>query len=243
VVGAVIVLAQGELYAALHRRGYQPATALGLVFGGLISAAAYLRGEPGALSMFAIGTIFTFLWYMATPSKARQNTVLNISMTILPLAYVAFLASFVLSTLALTGGRTLTLAVIGLAVGNDIAAYAIGSLWGDRALAPSISPRKSWEGAIGSTLVTIVASLLILPSLDVFKALSGGSEFGTAFGLGIVIAVFAPLGDLAESLMKRDLGLKDMGSLIPGHGGVLDRVDSILFAAPAAFYFFRLFLS
>ncbi|MFN2544317.1 MAG: phosphatidate cytidylyltransferase [Actinomycetota bacterium] len=243
VAGAVIVLAQGELYAALHRKGYQPATALGLVFGGLISAAAYLRGESGALAMFALGCLFTFFWFMATPSKARHNTVANVAMTLLPLGYVALLASFLLTLLG-AGGRSFTLAVIGLAVGNDIAAYAAGSLWGQRALAPSISPRKSWEGATIATLLTIIAAILILPSLDTWKLPLGtdASGFPQALGLGIVIAIFAPLGDLAESMLKRDLGIKDMGSLIPGHGGVLDRVDSILFAAPAAFYFLRLFL-
>src|SRR5439155_15750200 len=129
--GGVIVLAQGELYAALHRKGYQPATAVGLVFAGMISAAAYLRGEQGALAMLALGVLTTFLWFMATPAKARQNTVLNIALTVLPLAYVGFLASFVLTILALPlGGRALVLAVIGLTVGYDIVAYGAGSLFG-----------------------------------------------------------------------------------------------------------------
>src|SRR5207253_705712 len=215
--------------------------AVGLVFGGMISAAAYLRGESGALAMFALAAVATFLWFMAIPGKARQNTLVNIAMTLLPLTYIAFLAGYVLIILAMPGGRTLTLSVIGLAVGYDIAAYAIGSLWGNRALAPSISPRKSWEGAIGATLILLLVSVGILAGLAPFKA--GGSGVGRAIGLALVISVFAPLGDLAESLLKRDLGLKDMGSLIPGHGGVLDRIDSILFAAPAAFYFFRLVLS
>jgi phosphatidate cytidylyltransferase len=161
-------------------------------------------------------------------------------MTLVPLAWIALLGGYVLVILAMSGGRSLMLSVIGLAVGNDIAAYAIGSLWGSRPLAPSISPRKSWEGAIGATLVTILAALLILPSLDTFGT---GGEWGRAIGLAIIISVFAPLGDLAESMVKRDFGVKDMGSLIPGHGGLLDRIDSIIFAAPAAFYFFRLVFS
>src|SRR5207244_5838254 len=111
VAGAVIVLAQGELYAALHRRGYQPATALGLVFGGLISAAAYLRGEQGAMAMFGLGAVLTFVWFMAVPPKARHNIVVNIAMTLLPLAYVAFLAGYVLIVLRFSGGRTLMLSV------------------------------------------------------------------------------------------------------------------------------------
>ena len=243
VAGAVIVLAQGELYAALHRKGYQPATAVGLVFAGMISAAAYLRGDAGAVAMFALGVVTTFLWFMATPAKARQNVVINVALTILPLAYVGFLASFVPATLALGGGRTLVLAVIGLTVGYDIAAYGFGSLFGSRALAPTISPRKSVEGAVSATLLIVVASVLILPGLNVWKDMASGTGWVQAIGLAVVIAIFAPLGDLAESLLKRDLEIKDMGSILPGHGGLLDRVDSILLAAPAAYYFFRLFLS
>jgi phosphatidate cytidylyltransferase len=237
VASIVIVLAQGEIYAALHRRGYQPATALGLVFGGLICAAAYLKGQQGAFAMFALGIVFTFLWFMSLPARNRQNTVVNVAMTLLPMAYVPLLASYVLMTLALPiGGRQLMLAVLGLTFGYDILAFFFGSLWGQRALAPNISPRKSWEGVIGATLSLVAISLGIVASLDAIDSPS------KAVGLALVIAVFAPLGDLAESLLKRDMGLKDIGSILPGHGGILDRIDSVLLAAPAAFYFFRLVL-
>jgi phosphatidate cytidylyltransferase len=237
VASIVIVLAQGELYAALHRRGLQPATALGLVFGGLICAAAYLKGEQGAFAMFALGIVFTFLWFMSLPARNRQNTVVNVAMTLLPMAYVPLLASYVLMTLAFpVGGRQLMLAVLGLTFGYDILAFFFGSLWGQRALAPNISPRKSWEGVIGATLSLVAISLGIVASLDAIDSPS------KAVGLALVIAVFAPLGDLAESLLKRDMGLKDIGSILPGHGGILDRIDSVLLAAPAAFYFFRLVL-
>jgi phosphatidate cytidylyltransferase len=237
VASIVIVLAQGELYAALHRRGHQPATALGLVFGGLICAAAYLKGQQGAFAMFALGIVFTFLWFMSLPARTRVNSVVNIAMTLLPMAYVPLLASYVLMTLAFpAGGRQLMLAVLGLTFGYDILAFFFGSLWGQRALAPNISPRKSWEGVIGATLSLVAISLGIVASLDAIDSPS------KAVGLALVIAVFAPLGDLAESLLKRDMGLKDIGSILPGHGGILDRIDSVLLAAPAAFYFFRLVL-
>jgi phosphatidate cytidylyltransferase len=130
-------------------------------------------------------------------------------------------------------GRNLLLTVLGLTVLYDVCAYAIGSLWGNRPLAPTISPKKSWEGAVGATFVLLLVALAIVPSVEPFTA-------ARAVGLALVIAVTATLGDLVESALKRDLGLKDMGSLLPGHGGVLDRVDSILFAAPAAWYFLRL---
>jgi phosphatidate cytidylyltransferase len=126
--------------------------------------------------------------------------------------------------------------VIGLTILYDICAYAIGSLWGNRPLAPTVSPQKSWEGAIGATLVLLLVALAIVPTIDPFDP-------PKAIGLALVISIAAPLGDLVESAMKRDLGVKDMSTLLPGHGGILDRVDAILFAAPAAYYFLRLAFS
>jgi phosphatidate cytidylyltransferase len=232
----VVLLAQLELYTALRRRHFQPAVPLGLVFGALTMAAGYLKGEGAMLAMAPLAIVFTFLWYMAVPAGQRRNLLINVGLTLFPYFYVPFLAGYVMVTLALPGGRVLMLSVLALAVGYDIAAFAIGSLWGSRPLAPSISPRKSWEGAIGATLVLLLFSVAVLAALDPI------STVGNAVGLAIVAAVLAPLGDLGESMLKRDLGVKDIGTIMPGHGGALDRIDSILFVAPAAFYFFRILL-
>jgi len=234
VVAAIVVaIAQVELYTAVRRRGYQPAVPVGLVFGILTIAAAYLKGEAAMLAMVALAVPFTFVWYMTLPPIRRRNALANIAMTLFPLVYVPFLAGFLLLTLAVS--KALMITVLALAVGYDVAAYAVGSLFGERPMAPSISPSKTWEGLIGATLILIIPALVFLPQMDVI-----GSTM-RAVGLAVVIAAFAPLGDLAESLMKRDLGIKDMGTILPGHGGVLDRIDSLLFAAPAAWYFFRIF--
>jgi phosphatidate cytidylyltransferase len=228
----VVLLAQLELYTALRRRGYQPAIPLGLVFGALTMAGAYLKGEGAMLAMAALAVVFTFLWYMAVPTSQRRNVLANVGMTLFPYFYVAFLAGYVVIILALS--KALVLSVLALAVGYDVAAFAIGSLWGSRPLAPSISPRKSWEGAIGATLVLLLVSVAVLASIDPISTVS------RAVGLAVVASVFAPIGDLSESLLKRDLGVKDIGTIMPGHGGALDRIDSILFVAPAAFYFIRI---
>jgi phosphatidate cytidylyltransferase len=144
------------------------------------------------------------------------------------------LVSFALILLAAPGvGTNIFLTVIGLTVLYDICAYAIGTLWGDRPLAPTISPRKSWEGAFGATFVLLFVGVAIVPMIQPFTA-------PQAVGLALVISLAAPLGDLVESAIKRDLGVKDMGTLLPGHGGVLDRIDAILFTAPVAYYFLRL---
>jgi CDP-diglyceride synthetase len=240
VVVAVIVvgLAQLELYSAVRRLRYHPAVPLGLAFGALTMVAGYLKGEGAMLAMVALSVPFTFLWYMALPPARRRGVLANVGLTLFPLLYVPFLAGFLL--LILAGSTALMLAVLGLTVGFDIVAYLFGSLlggswFGERGLAPAISPSKTWEGVIIAALIVILVSVAALANVD---PISSG---GRALGLALIIAVAAPLGDLAESLLKRDMGIKDMGSILPGHGGVLDRIDSVLFAAPLAFYFVRLF--
>jgi phosphatidate cytidylyltransferase len=234
VAGAVVLLGQAELYSTMQRKGHQPATALGLVIGGFTLAGAYLKGEAAMAFFMVLGVMLSFLWYMAAAPKAREGAIRNIASTMLGVLYVPFLAGFIMIILAQAqSGRALMLAVLGLTFIYDISAFLFGSFWGSRALAPTISPKKSWEGLFGATVVTFALSVAILPSIDPLT-------LGRAVGLALVVAVFAPLGDLAESALKRDLGVKDMGSLLPGHGGVLDRIDSLLFVAPAAFYFLRL---
>ncbi|HXF57879.1 MAG TPA: phosphatidate cytidylyltransferase [Actinomycetota bacterium] len=240
VAGAVALVGQAELYAALQRRGHQPATALGLVVGGLAMAAAYLRGEATLGFFLGLGLGLSFLWYMVAPPKARDGLVTNVALTIAGIVYVPVLGAFLLMVLARPEApRALTLTVLGLTFLYDAAAFAVGSLWGERPLAPTISPRKSWEGLVGATVVVFIVAVALVSQVEV-----GGVELGLAraLGLALLVSVFAPLGDLAESAIKRDLGIKDMGAILPGHGGILDRIDSVLFVAPAAYYFLKIFL-
>ncbi|MGZ8604501.1 MAG: phosphatidate cytidylyltransferase [Actinomycetota bacterium] len=236
--GAVVLFAQGEFYLALQKRHYQPATALGLVSGALVLGAAYYRGEAAMLSMVALGTFASFLWYMTVPAQHRKNVAANVALTVLGIAYIPMLAGYALAVLRLgDDGRGLALAIIGLTIAYDISAFGVGYFWGSRPLSPHVSPKKSWEGAIGATLVVVAVAVgAVANSVDILDTV------GRSVGLAVVVAIFAPLGDLAESLLKRDLGIKDMGSILPGHGGVLDRIDSVLFVAPAAFMFLRLIL-
>ena len=237
VAGLIVLLAQAELYATMQRRGYRPATALGLVVGAMLLAAAYLKGEQAMLLFVVMGTMLSFLWYMVEPAKAREGAVRNIGVTVLGIVYVPFLAGYALVLLSAPSGRVLVLSILGLTFLYDISAFAVGSFYGHRPLAPSISPKKSWEGLLGATVVTVAVGLALLPSVAPIDP-----SFARAAGMAVVIVIFAPLGDLAESLIKRDLRVKDMGTLLPGHGGVLDRIDSALFVVPAALYFLRLIL-
>ena len=235
--GIVVLFAQGEFYLAMQKRRYQPATALGLVSGALVLGAGYYRGENAMLAIMALSLFATFLWYMTVPPQHRANLVSNIAITVLGIAYIPLLAAYAIAVLNLPDGEGLALSIIGLTFVYDTAAFGVGYLWGSRPLAPNISPKKSWEGAIGATLVTMAVAVgVVSPLVELLDTV------GRSVGLAVVVALFAPLGDLAESLIKRDLGIKDMGGILPGHGGVMDRIDSVLFVAPAAFIYLRLIL-
>ncbi len=143
------------------------------------------------------------------------------------LAYVPLLGSFVLLMLRPDDGAMRVIAFVVCAVASDTGGYAVGALFGRHPMAPTISPKKSWEGFMGSLTACAVAGWL-----TVSYGLDG--PFWVGVLLGVVTAVGATVGDLSESLLKRDLGLKDMGALLPGHGGLMDRLDSLLFVAPLA---------
>ena len=233
-----VLLAQAELYAVMRTRGLQPATLLGLVCGGVMLGGAYLNGEGALLLGPALAVGLTVPWYMALEPASRRHIAANAGATIFGLMYVSFLGSFAMLLLRGPDGQGMFLVVLGLTVVYDVTAYAIGTMFGNRPLAPTISPHKSWEGVIGATLVVLLFGLALVPNIAPFSRPGVGA--GPAVGLALVIALVAPLGDLVESALKRDLGVKDMGSLLPGHGGMLDRIDAVLFVVPAAYFLARI---
>ncbi|GHS90319.1 hypothetical protein AGMMS50218_17980 [Actinomycetota bacterium] len=143
-------------------------------------------------------------------------------------AYVPFLAGFVMLLLAEPDGDWRVLLFILLCVANDTGGYAVGVLIGRHPLAPSVSPKKTWEGLLGSLVLACVVGVVGI------RLMFDGEPLVGVF-LGVATVAAATMGDLAESMLKRDLELKDMGSLLPGHGGVLDRIDSMLLAAPLVY--------
>jgi phosphatidate cytidylyltransferase len=225
-----ILIAQYEFYGALTKRGLRPATALGVAGGAVVLAGAYWRG-PQALSFGVTLTVVgSFLWFLM--EQNRENVTVNIAATIFGVVYVPMLGAHAILIRGLPDGIALELAFIGAAAFYDIGAYASGSFFGKHKIAPSVSPSKTWEGAAGATVFVFGMALLIGPHL-------GKLDIGSSALLALAASILAPLGDLAESMLKRDLDTKDMGSLLPGHGGFLDRIDALLFVAPAAYWLFR----
>lgn len=152
---------------------------------------------------------------------------------IFALSWVGLFGIFAVAMAGMPNGALVIVTFILLPVANDTGGWAAGVLFGKHPIAPSISPKKSWEGFIGSAIACILVAFLTVAwmlSLDWYWALLAG----------LLTPVFATTGDFAESLLKRDLGVKDMGSIFPGHGGMLDRIDSLLFCAPMLYVLFAL---
>jgi phosphatidate cytidylyltransferase len=241
---AVVVAAAAEIYDVLRRAGYHPATLLGLAGTASIMVATYSKGETAIPMVLALMTVFSFLWYLTGVVAARPTA--NVGATMLGFLWVGFLGSYAALMLALPGstGISLILPCVLATVASDVGGYVVGSQMGGRALAPEISPNKTVEGLIGGVIASVFASTLII---GIIVKMHFGPvahwDAGKAALLGLVVGVVAPLGDLCQSMIKRDLGLKDMGTLLPGHGGILDRFDGLLFALPATYYLARLLFS
>ena len=187
-------------------------------------------GQAGGIVLLVLGVI---LWMLVDADRAR--TVRTLGINLLFGLWVGFLASYGVLIVMRPAGGLAVLAVVGAAIFGDIGGYAFGVALGRHRVAPTVSPNKTWEGLLGGIAVATVLGALVLPTFgDVFSAWSAGVLTATCAAAGF-------LGDLAESMVKRDLGVKDLGDVLPGHGGVLDRVDSILFALPVGHYALLLF--
>ena len=192
---------------------------------------AYLGGPPALVTALAVTALATMLWRLR---GGADGFVRDTTAAVFVAVYVPFLAGFSLLLLRPEDGPLRVLTFILVTIASDIGGYAVGVLVGKHPMAPIISPKKSWEGFAGSTLFCIAAGWA-----TVVYFLDGDWWVGVL--LGVVAVVMATLGDLCESAIKRDLGIKDMSSVIPGHGGLMDRLDSLLgTAAPTWLLLFYL---
>lgn len=229
---ALVLVAQGEFYLAVRKAGHRPATALGLVAGVTLLLATYRRGMGAAPVVLFLTLALSFVWHAW--GRIKERALGDLAVTMLGVAYVPLLASFAGAALRRHDGRAVVLATIGAAAVYDIGAYLGGRKWGRKPLAPRISPGKTREGAL-------VASIGVVAACAIFAPLVGPWKIAEAAVLGLMVCIVAPLGDLFESVMKRDLGMKDMGTILPGHGGILDRIDAILFCVPVSYLSLRIF--
>ena len=183
---------------------------------------AYLWGAVALAFVVVSAVLLIVVWRSFGESDGMRSDVADASMVTL---YVPGLVGFAMLLLHNVDGPQRICVFIIVTICSDIGGYAVGAVAGRHPMAPSVSPKKSWEGFIGSVVACVVGGVL-----TVWLILDGRWWIGAI--LGVLVVIFATAGDLCESMIKRDLGIKDMSNLIPGHGGLMDRLDSLLFALP-----------
>jgi CDP-diglyceride synthetase len=229
----VVVLAVWELAGAMAAKQIiVPVIPLAVGSLGML-VSAYLAGEEGLLVSFTLTGFGVLLWRII---DGMDGALRDVTAGLFTAAYVPLLAGFAILLLADVDGPQRVVTFIVVTVASDIGGYIAGVIAGKHPMAPTISPKKSWEGFAGSVLFCLIAGVACVVLL-----LDGRWWVGLI--LGAAAAVCATLGDLSESLLKRDLGVKDMGSLLPGHGGIMDRLDSLLPTAPVAYLLLHLLVS
>lgn len=228
----VLGLAAAEAYAAFRSVGAHPASILGIVAVLTLGVAVYNKGEAAFGAITVLLVIFGFIWYLSAPRKI--DVLDGLGSTLFVYAWIGVFGSYALllvspNTFVHKHGLAFLFGAIVLTIANDTGALFVGRWLGRHPLNTSISPNKTIEGTLGGSLITLIAGVAILPLI---------SPWGHRSGLeaAVALCVVIPLGDLFESMVKRTLGVKDLGRLLPGHGGMLDRIDGLLFALPTMYY-------
>lgn len=234
VVAALTVVGYLEASKVLRPLGHRLMAPVAIAATIVMLAGAYLQGATGQAAGVGVLLVGSVLWTLG--DRRRRDVVASLGVTVLFGLWVGYLASYAVLLVDRDSGPMLVLAVIGSAAVADIGAYAFGVPFGRHKLAPTVSPNKSWEGFVGGLLIAGILGATLLPYLSELFTPWTGAVLAVACGLA------SSIGDLAESLIKRDLGVKDLGGVLPGHGGVLDRVDGILFALPVGTYLVDLLL-
>lgn len=229
----VVLLALYELMDALSRAGgRRPATPVAVLGGGAIITLAFLE-RPALISVAVVATALATIFWSLMPGRGKTPGS-DAGWTLLGVLWIAGGGAAAVSLLTLsTDGVLLLLCLVLVVAVDDIFAYFGGTNLGKRKLAPSISPGKSWEGMfVGSAAAIAMGAVVGLMMYDL--------SLVDGLVLGLIGAIFNPIGDLFESMVKREIGIKDSGRLLPGHGGMLDRLDAILMCAPGFFLYLRL---
>jgi phosphatidate cytidylyltransferase len=232
VVGVAVCFGLYELTRALattKRRLPLPPMVVGA---GIMLWQAWSYGADDMVTAFLLTIVAAYVWRLIEGAKGYLR---DIAATTFALVYVPFLASFAVLLAVPGDGARRVVAFAATVVCSDVGGYAAGVLAGKHPMAPTISPKKSWEGFAGSVTACVAGGLIFVTVL-----LHASWWQGVLFGIAVVCS--ATIGDLGESMVKRDLGIKDMGTLLPGHGGLMDRLDSLLPTAPVAWFLLTKFV-
>jgi len=221
------LLAVFEFYKLVGRTGVLPLTYFGLVWTLLFIISPHFNYDFLRPLLLTSAVVLSLIWLLGRRQKERA--FIGWAWTIAGILYMGWLLSYFVALRGLDDGRNWVFLALAANFASDTAAFFAGRALGRHKLAPGISPGKTWEGAIAGVLGAIIASLLFTLLIPM--------SYGQAIILGLLVSVFGQLGDLVESLFKRNMGVKDSGRLLPGHGGALDRIDSVVFAGVVVYYY------
>ena len=234
VIVVAVVVGLWELTSRLTERKEIRAPLVPLAVGGAAMViAGYVRGPEGAWVAMALTALAVLAWRM---TESPHEYLRDVTAAVFATFYVPFLATFVALMLAADDGPWRVLVFLLLTVVSDTGAYAVGWRFGKHKLAPRISPGKTREGLLGAVTFAMAAGALLM------QFVIHDGTWWQGLLLGFAVAASATLGDLGESMIKRDLGIKDMGTLLPGHGGIMDRLDSLLPTAPVVWLLLVVFV-
>jgi len=231
------LLAVLEFYKLVNTSKVPPLTYFGLIWTLLFILSPHFNYALVTPLLLTSAVILSLIWLLRHPQ--REGAFIGWAWTIAGILYVGWLISYFVALRGIVfadieeAGRNLVFLALFTTIGSDTVAFFIGKAWGRHHLAPRISPGKTWEGAIGGIFGAILVSLLFTLSTPLYLPFN----YWQAILLGLLVSIFGQLGDLVESLLKRNMGVKDSGRLIPGHGGFLDRIDSIVFAGIVVYYY------
>jgi len=231
----IVAAGLSEFFGMLEKKGLKIYKRFGMLVGAVIPLSIMLRFElTRGWELFFLAAGLLTLIILQFSRRDNSGAIVDISVTIFGIIYIAWFLSFLIKIRYMDGGLRLIAMLLLIAKGGDIGAYLLGSRFGRTPLLPRISPRKSVEGAAGGLLFSVAAGVI---SGVLFKL---PLTLAHLLFLGVSLGILAQLGDLSESLVKRDCQVKDSGNFFPGMGGILDVVDSLIFTAPV-FYFYLTF--
>jgi len=229
IMAAIAIMGGYELYRMAGHRKVRPITYLGLAAILLLVISPCCPYTAAKTIIITSATIISLIWVLFRSSK--EEAFNNWAWTMAGIMLVGWTLSYWADLRNLETGREWTFWIMITIMINDSSAFFTGRAWGKHALAPDISPQKTWEGAIGGLVASIIVSIIFC------VVFSPAITYWQSAILGCIISIFAQFGDLVESLIKRNVGVKDSGKLLPGHGGILDRIDSFMLTGVVAYYF------
>jgi phosphatidate cytidylyltransferase len=236
-VTLIVGLAAWEFSQIFRRGGYQPARVIAIVGAAILALGRAWNGFESASLLISLILIISMIYHMVAYERGRDQAGTDFAITFSAAIYIGWLGAYLISIRALPEGFWWLLLVLPTVWLADSGAYFIGRRFGKHKLSPRLSPKKTWEGYLGGVVVGTLGAV----GLMYLWQIRAGPEFSItplqAALLGFLLSTITTLGDLGESMIKRQSGVKDSSNLIPGHGGVFDRIDSWLWAAPIGYYF------